>query len=187
MKSLCRTTILLINIYLTLLFNDVARAQPVYAESSITSSIVLTSRVFRDGGRIPANYTCSGHNDSPPLSWEDPPPGTQSFAILCEDPGTSSAGWVHWIIYDIARDVRSLPAGVPAQETLREGAKQGRNALGKTGYGGRCLPGSKRLYSFTLYALDRKLPLDPAATKDQVIQAMKRHVLAWGRIRGLSE
>ncbi len=39
-----------------------------------------------EGNAIPARYTCDGENISPPLTWDHPPDGTRSFALIVEDP-----------------------------------------------------------------------------------------------------
>src|SRR5690348_4148217 len=46
----------------------------------------LTSAVIADGQPIPRRYSCEEHSISPPLAWDDPPAGTQSFALLLDDP-----------------------------------------------------------------------------------------------------
>ncbi|NLU40616.1 MAG: YbhB/YbcL family Raf kinase inhibitor-like protein, partial [Firmicutes bacterium] len=48
----------------------------------------LFSDALKHGEAIPDLYsnTRLGRNLSPPLKWEDPPDGTQSFAITADDP-----------------------------------------------------------------------------------------------------
>ena len=50
----------------------------------------LTSSAFAHEERIPTRYTCQGHNISPPLQWRDPPSGTQSLALIMDDPDAPS-------------------------------------------------------------------------------------------------
>lgn len=45
----------------------------------------LHSPAFLTGSDIPFQYTCDGDNLSPPLSWDTPPDGTVSFALIVED------------------------------------------------------------------------------------------------------
>jgi hypothetical protein len=55
----------------------------------------------------------------------------------------------------------------------------------RIGYGGPCPPpGKPHRYFFKLYALDRTLDLKPGATKKEVEQAMKGHVLAQAELIG---
>ncbi len=148
----------------------------------------LESPAFAHQGAIPKDYTEDGKDISPPLRWSEPPPGTQEFALICDDPDAPSPRrpapepWVHWVIYGIPGDVRELPAGIPRSERLEEpaGARQGKNSWGTIGYRGPAPPrGSGRhRYVFSLYALDRPLNLGPGATKAELLRAMEGHVLA---------
>jgi len=74
---------------------------------------------------------------------------------------------------------------VPTTETLGNGAKQGKNDFGNIGYGGPAPPkGQPHRYFFKLYALDLAVDLTPMATKAQLMEAMKGHVLAQGQLVG---
>src|SRR5438477_5222162 len=115
----------------------------------------LTSTVFREGQKSPQQYTGDGKDLSPPLQWTDPPPGTKSFALICEDPDAPRKTWTHWVILNIPADRRSLEEGVPANRALPSGAVQGQNDFGKIGYGGPAPPAGKaHRYFFRLYALN---------------------------------
>jgi Raf kinase inhibitor-like YbhB/YbcL family protein len=136
---------------------------------------------------IPSKYTCDGANTSPELSWKAPPARTQSFALLVTDKdaslGFGRGNFVHWLLYDLPAGKRELSEGVPKQEQLPDGSRQGVNNFNQTGYDGPCPPGgSPHHYVFVLYALDSKLNLPSGATEDQVLKAMRGHVLATGQI-----
>jgi len=78
-----------------------------------------------------------------------------------------------------------LKEGVATEKTLGNGAKQGKNDFGNIGYGGPAPPkGKPHRYFFKLYALDVALDLPPGATKAQLEDAMKGHVLAEGQLMG---
>ena len=139
----------------------------------------LTSPSFEDGGVIPPDFACPGANQSPKLNWTEPPDGTQAFALILNDPDASSRGFVHWVIFNIPTDARSLPAKIAPSAKLDGGTIQGTNSWGRLGYGGPCPPeGSTHTYVFTLYALDTILDLDSEAMKDDLLSAMEGHVLA---------
>jgi Raf kinase inhibitor-like YbhB/YbcL family protein len=147
--------------------------------------IELSSIAFGEGANIPKLYTGDGKDISPPLRWLEPPQGTKSFVLICEDPDAPRKTWVHWVLYNIPASQRELQEGIPAQEELPSGAKQGKNDFGKIGYGGPAPPpGKPHRYFFKLYALDTQLDLPPGATKDQVVTTMKGHVLAEGQLMG---
>jgi Raf kinase inhibitor-like YbhB/YbcL family protein len=148
-------------------------------------TIQLTSTAFGEGENIPKRYTADGENVSPPLRWSDPPEGTKAFALICDDPDAPRGTWVHWVLFNLPADQREVEEGVPAQEVLANGAKQGKNDFGKVGYGGPAPPpGKPHRYFFKLYALDTPLDLAPGATKGQLVAAMKGHVLAEGQLMG---
>jgi len=146
----------------------------------------LESKVFREGQAIPKEYTGDGKDISPPLAWTGTPPGAKSLALICDDPDAPRAEpWVHWVIYDLPGDRHELPQAVPGSESLPNGAKQGRNDFGNIGYGGPSPPAGKpHRYYFKLYALDALSGLKEGASKKQLEQAMKGHVLAQGQLMG---
>ncbi|HIK46385.1 MAG TPA: YbhB/YbcL family Raf kinase inhibitor-like protein [Leptolyngbyaceae cyanobacterium M65_K2018_010] len=144
----------------------------------------ITTSAFADSGLIPSRYTCDGADLSPPLAWQASPAGSQSFALICDDPDAPGGIFVHWVIYDLPAHLAALPEGVPAAPSLAAGGHQGRNDFGKMGYGGPCPPAGTHRYYFKLYALDRYLNLPSGATKAQLEQAMVGHVLATAEVMG---
>ena len=148
-------------------------------------SIELTSTAFQAGATIPKQYTGDGADQSPPLHWSEPPSGTKSIALICDDPDAPRGTWVHWVLFNLPAQTRELEEGVPTTETLGNGAKQGKNDFGNIGYGGPAPPkGKPHRYFFKLYALDVTLDLPPGATKAQLEDAMKGHILAEGQLMG---
>jgi len=157
-------------------------------ETSGGMAMKLTSTAFEDGGPIPSLYTCDDQGISPPLAWEAPPVATQSFALICDDPDAPGRTWVHWVMYNIPPEARSLAADLPADATLPDGTQQGQNSWPRTGYGGPCPPSGTHRYIFNLYALDTPLDLEPDATdKAALLDAMEGHVLAEITLTGLYE
>lgn len=145
----------------------------------------LTAGTFREGESIPKQHTCEGEDRSPPLRWDHPPAGTRCFALIADDPDAPGGTWVHWVLFNIPIDVRGLAEGLPLQDVLPNDARQGMNDFHRLGYGGPCPPpGKPHRYYFTLYALDRELPLKSNATKAQVVEAMKGHILAEAQLMG---
>ncbi|MBI3609733.1 MAG: YbhB/YbcL family Raf kinase inhibitor-like protein [Nitrospirae bacterium] len=145
----------------------------------------ITTSAFSQSKPIPKKYTCDGPDVSIPLTWTDPPNGTKSFAMIADDPDAPMGTWVHWVLYDLPAEARRLPEGVPKQETLPDGSRQGLNDFGRIGFGGPCPPpGKPHRYFFKLYALDKKLSLPPRATKPQLLSAIKDHVLSETQIMG---
>lgn len=145
---------------------------------------MLTSSAFAQGAMIPKEYTCDGKDISPPLSWGDPPEGTQSFALIMDDPDAPMGTWVHWVIYNIPATARALPEGVPPDADLSDGSRHGRNSWRRLGYGGPCPPSGTHRYFFKLYALNTVLPLASGATKEELLKAMEGHILTPAELMG---
>ena len=148
-------------------------------------TLEVKSPDFASGGTIPKRFTCEGGDLSPALEWSAPPSGTQSVAVIADDPAAPAGTWVHWVVFDLPPTLRSLPQAVPKKDQLADGSRQGQNDFGKTGYGGPCPPpGKAHRYFFKLYALDTKLNLPSSSTKKDVERAMQSHVLAQGEYVG---
>jgi len=145
----------------------------------------LTSPAFKAGDTIPTKHTCDGEDLSPALAWTDPPGGTKSFALICDDPDAPRGTWVHWVLYAVPASARRLPEGVKTTPTLDEGSRQGTNDFRKIGYGGPCPPpGPAHRYFFKLHALDATLDLPPGASKAALEKAMEGHTLGRAELMG---
>ena len=147
--------------------------------------LLLASPAFDDGKMIPMEYTCDGDDSSPALIWNDPPEGTKSFALVCEDPDAPAGTWIHWVIYNIPDSTRTLEMGFTDNAELVSGIRQGRNDFGRIGYGGPCPPpGKPHRYFFKIYALDTLLDLTAGSSRKQLDEVMKDHILTEGYLMG---
>jgi len=138
----------------------------------------LKSKDFEENGNIPSEFTCDGRDISPHLSWEDAPAETKSFALSVTDPDASGGTWVHWLVHDIPKDVRSIDRG-----SLPKGAKQIENDFGKKDYGGPCPPSGTHRYIFTIYALDAERLED--VNKRNFFDRVGKHTLGKAVLKGL--
>ncbi len=150
----------------------------------VSKTMKLESTAFTENEMIPSLYTCDGQDISPELSWDAPPTGTQSLALIVDDPDAPGQTFVHWVLYDIPPEVNQLPKSVSAEPTLSAGGTQGKNDFDNLGYGGPCPPSGVHRYFFKLYALDRELGLKPGATKAQLEAAMSGHILGSAELIG---
>jgi len=154
-------------------------------EKTIMKQISISSDAFNDGGSLPIEHTCDGEDRSPALSWDTIPAGTQSIALIVDDPDAPGKTWVHWVIYNIPASSTGLPAAVPKDSSLDDGSLQGKNDFGRIGYNGPCPPpGKPHKYFFRVYALDTALSLKSGAAKSQLEAAMSGHILAQGEMIG---
>jgi Raf kinase inhibitor-like YbhB/YbcL family protein len=151
----------------------------------VVMTFQLTSPAFQNSQPIPKKYTADGQNASPSLKWTEPPAGTKSFAMICEDPDAPRGTFTHWLIFNLPVDARELAEGVPPEATGPDGSLQGTNDFGKPGYGGPSPPpGKPHRYIFKLLALDQPLNVRAGAKKDQLLTATKGHILAETQLTG---
>lgn len=147
---------------------------------------VLESPAFPALGPIPLLYSCEGKDVSPPLAWSGVPSGTQSLALIMDDPDAPDPAapkmtWVHWLLYNLPAGATGLPEDLRA---LPPGTLQGLNDWQRVGYGGPCPPIGTHRYFHKLYALDTVLPDLKLPTKAQLESAMQGHVLAQAELIG---
>jgi Raf kinase inhibitor-like YbhB/YbcL family protein len=140
----------------------------------------LTSSAFQNGAAIPTQYTCDGADQSPPLAWGQPPPGTKSLALVVDDPDAPHGTFHHWGAYDVPAATRSMAAGQSV-------GVQAVNDSGKAGYKGPCPPkGDKpHHYRFKLYALDTdRLGISPDPKITDVENAAQKHLIGRAELIG---
>jgi len=155
------------------------------------AAFTLRSTAFRTGDQIPIRYTCEGADVSPPLQWDGVPEGTQSFALVVDDPDAPDPRaprrtWVHWVVVDLPSASRSLPEGAGAG-ALPSGARSGTNDWHRQDYGGPCPPVGRHRYFHKLYALDTRFPELAAPSKQELERKIEGHVLAHAELVGTYE
>ncbi len=110
------------------------------------TGFTITSTAFKEGDNVPPKFTADGPDVSPALHWANPPAGTKSFALICDDPDAPVGLWTHWLLKDI-----------PASATgIEEGKKLGTevvNSFDYAHYGGPAPPSGTHRYFFRLYAM----------------------------------
>jgi|APIni6443716594_1056825.scaffolds.fasta_scaffold126757_2 hypothetical protein len=146
-------------------------------------SFEISSPAFQNGESILSKFSCDGEDISPALAWTEPPAGTQSFALIMDDPDAPMGTWVHWIIFNIPASSRGLDEGLQTSR-LADGSLQGKTSAGTTGYHGPCPPSGTHHYFFKLYALDTTLSLSADADKMELLKAMDGHILANSELMG---
>jgi Raf kinase inhibitor-like YbhB/YbcL family protein len=152
------------------------------------NTIVVTSSKFKNNGAIPVSSTAYDKNISPDLRWTGVPRNTKSLVLMMEDPDSRSPKpFAHWLVANISPRATGLRANLPNSEMLASvGAMQGSNHTSKTGYFGPKPPadGIAHRYNFQIFALDTRLNLPSGYNRQALVDAMKGHVLAKGKIVG---
>jgi hypothetical protein len=148
----------------------------------------LSSEAFDDGDNIPSTHTCDEEDLSPALSWSGILDGTQSLALIVDDPDAPDPEapqmtWVHWVLYNLPPGSEGLTEGATSA-ALPAGTLEGTNDWQRTGYGGPCPPIGRHRYFFKLYALDAVLPNLGLPAKTDLVNAMEGHILAEAVLMG---
>jgi Raf kinase inhibitor-like YbhB/YbcL family protein len=141
--------------------------------------LLVSSPAFQQDGSIPFKYSCEGEEINPPLNIANIPHGTQTLAIIVEDPDAPKGTFDHWVVYNI-------PLASHIEENSVPGTS-GINGAGMTGYHGPCPPSGSHRYYFYVYALDTELDLKAGSDKKTLQQAMEKHILAKGSLMGRYE
>src|SRR3989338_5269305 len=151
--------------------------------------LIIESSSFTQDRMIPARYACDGPDVSPSLAWSGVPAGAKNLVLIVDDPDAPDPAapkmtWVHWVLYNIPPDAKTLVEGIAAK-ALPPGTLLGLNDWRRTSYGGPCPPVGRHRYFFKLYALDAVLPDLKHPTKAVLEKAMQGHVLAHSELIGL--
>ncbi len=164
------------------------KPQPLSADAPLTMSVTSPDFV---GNEVPAQFTCHGAGESPPIFWSGAPPGTKSLALVIDDSAAPISPKVYWIVFDIGSDTTDLQADAAggtgpraARTQLPPHARTAYNSAGTATYDPPCPQGSSHNYRFTIYALNTffgsRLPTHP-----QLLQAwttIAQHVIARGTL-----
>jgi Raf kinase inhibitor-like YbhB/YbcL family protein len=145
---------------------------------------IYTDAILGNGFFDP-RYTCDVDNSSPELRWRDPPEGITGYAMIAEDL-SHPQHFSHWVVFNIPLTVQHLPTGIPPQEVLPNGIRQGLNGWRKLGYSGPCPPhqSSPHEYVFRLYALNAFPDTVQRPTKEELIQAITPFIVAVTEVHG---
>lgn len=159
-------------------------------QAKTNGKLQVTSSSFTANGEIPLKYTSYGQSISPELSWSAGPPSTKSYLLIFEDAtiGMDRKPNLHWLAFNIAPAITSLPEGLPQMPagTIVACCVPHDSRDGLPAYVGPHAPSGAPPfhYSLQVFALDTALNLTSQATRDAVWDAMDGHVLAKGAVTG---
>jgi Raf kinase inhibitor-like YbhB/YbcL family protein len=155
----------------------------------IAMALTLNTPAFAQNQPIPDRFSRDGGNVSPPIEWRGAPPGTQSYALVVEDPDAPKGTFRHWAAYNIPAGTDGLPesAGSGKPGTAMDMAK---NDFGDRRYDGPQPPPGHGThhYHFRLFALDvPQLRVPGNASAQDVLEAVRAHTLAEADVVGTYE
>lgn len=142
-------------------------------------SLRVTSNAFKDGAMIPPKHTCTAKDVSPPLAIEAVPATAKALAFIMDDPDAPRGTWTHWTWWNLPTAKHNLPEGADIRSL---GGREGRTDFGDSGYGGPCPPSGTHRYFFKAYAVDGRLNVPADASRADLEQALRGHVVAWGEL-----
>ena len=159
-----------------------------------TDIFTVKSKAFENGKVIPTKYATTsvtgGKNVSIPLSWENAPTGTKSFALTIVDLHPIANNWVHWMVINIPSNTFSIEEGASTTDKMLKGSKELDNTFGWNGYGGPQPPkgSGPHKYEVKIYALNvDKLDLDKHTSLITFQKAIEDKILATTKIIGIFE
>jgi Raf kinase inhibitor-like YbhB/YbcL family protein len=138
----------------------------------------ISSTAFEDGGTIPDQYSKEGGNQKPPLCFEDVPAGTQSLALIVDDPDAPQGTFTHWLAYNIPPATREMGGNTSVV------MQQAWNDYGQADYGGPRPPSGEHRYFFKLYALDDRISMPRGSSRLDVEEAILGHVIGYAEYVG---
>lgn len=147
---------------------------PEYQDNATLADKSACSRELAEQLHLPFAANCVGQNISPPLAWQNPPPGTKSFALVMRDPeGLAPAGVDHMVIYGIPADAQGFAAGELSKPSDK--FVGGKNRMGVGTYFGPGTPPNADWHHYTLTLIATDLDpkaLQPGMTRDELAKAL---------------
>jgi Raf kinase inhibitor-like YbhB/YbcL family protein len=158
-------------------------AQAGCEEEKVTyPSFRVASLAFGEGEVIPNLHTCHGAGKSPPLSFSRVPDEAKGLVVIMEDLDYLTGPHTQWMVWGLPAAI-ILPEDI--DENLPEGAVQGTADDAKgPGYEPPCPPDDYHRFSFKAYAVDKMIRLEEGATRKQLDEAMKDHIVGLGELTG---
>ncbi len=132
-----------------------------------------------------------------PLEWSDLPEGTQSVVVIMQDYDAIPVcgfSWIHWTVADIDPSIKELPENASREDVT---LIQGKNSLASKQicgelsdeitcfYGGPRPPDTDHEYEIKVYALDKVLGLKPGFRMNELLRAMRGHILDEATLYGI--
>lgn len=150
---------------------------PQQGQQPPAPGLLVESTAFPDGGIVPDKYGIRGRNVQPDFKISNAPPETQTFAIIMHDvdaaPGGNFGDVLHWVAFNIPGTTKQISEG-----RLPEGSVNGRNFRNNNAYTGPgAPPGPDHHYLFEFYALNVKLDLPVTASRPELLEAVKGHIV----------
>ena len=156
-----------------------------------------------EGGRIADRFGNRGTQFAPdgmpnyslPVRIEDAPAGTISFALFLEDPDAIPVcgfSWIHWTVACLTRPTLEENESIHARDFVqgtnsRSGRLGGMSRMSAACYDGMSPPDRPHEYILHAYALDILPDLADGFYWNELLRAMRGHILAEASVYGIYE
>ncbi|HEX2674893.1 MAG TPA: YbhB/YbcL family Raf kinase inhibitor-like protein [Polyangiaceae bacterium] len=147
-------------------------------------AITVHSVAFEPDGALPISCTVDGVGAPPALNFGEVPEAAKSLVVLAEDPDAPLLEpFAHWLVYGIPNSAHDVDAQTQHHYRL------GKNGKSEQSYAPAAPPPGHGVhhYHFQVFALDELPDLAEGAERQELLDAMAGHVLAWGEIIGTYE
>lgn len=185
------------SIFSLLLMASMALASASYAEAKmiVTSSGIVDGQIMDKYGKHGTQFNQNAMPTySLPLTIENAPEGTKSFAIVIEDkdafPVSGGFSWIHWTVANLTRTELAENESQKATDfvqgvnswTSMQGGQQSKEL--SSFYGGMAPPDAPHIYEIHVYALDTMLDLENGFLYNHLYRQMDGHILETYTLKG---
>lgn len=149
----------------------------------ITSKAIVDGVIADKYGKRGEFFINNIPSVSIPFVVHDAPIATHIFAlVLKDDDAIPVAGfsWIHWLAANITSNVMLENSSRNSTDFV-----QGINSWNIPYYGGMTPPNAPHRYDLHVYALNEELPLNNGFTYEELLKAMKGHVLEEAVLSGM--
>lgn len=146
-------------------------------QPSAAPGLKVSSPAFTEGAPIPAQFTCAGPGDRPPIAWSGAT--TRAWAIVVDDPEAPGGDFFHWVVVDLPPGTTGVAGALPAM------AHEIKNSGGRTAWTPPCPPSGTHHYRFTVYGLAAPTGLSEDASLDDALATLQKVSVIQGRLTGL--
>lgn len=131
-----------------------------------------------------------------PITIEDAPEGTKTFALILEDKDAVPVcgfSWIHWLAANIKKSRLEENESITATDYIQGttswhgviGASMGIDRMEVSRYGGMTPPNEPHIYEMHVYALDTELDLEQGFYMNELYHAIQGHILAEATMCGI--
>lgn len=137
----------------------------------------IKSNSFELNTLLNQKYTCDNNGISPSLFWNDAPKNTKSYIIILYDPDAPNGTFIHWILYNIPAEIKSIDENEYPYPI-------GYNTANKKSYYPPCPPkGSKHRYIFTIYACNDIFLVENDSSINEIMNFIENHKIDMASIQ----